>query len=114
MQLFGRKPNSIIEREISEHGETAITKYSVLKELNNMSLVKFVLQTGRTHQIRVHSKYIGHPIIGDTLYGIPSVLINRQALHSYKIEFIHPIQKIEVAYKSDIPTDMQFDHDLIK
>ena len=56
---------------------------------NDISLVSFILKTGRTHQIRLHSKFIGHPILGDTLYGMPSALIKRQALHSYKIKFIN-------------------------
>lgn len=60
---IARKNNSIIERCINENGDTAITHYEVLKEFNNMSYVKFSLETGRTHQIRVHSCYIGHPII---------------------------------------------------
>ena len=64
------------------------------------------IETGRTHQIRVHSKYIGHPIVGDTLYGNPSSLISRQALHAYKINFIHPITKKEVQFIADLPKDM--------
>lgn len=101
---IARKENSIIERCINfQNGQTAITHYNVLKELDNISLVHFVLETGRTHQIRVHSKYIGHPILGDTLYGKPSELINRQALHSYKVTFIHPITKKEISILSNLP-----------
>ena len=88
---IARKAGSIIEREVNEIGDFAITHYKVLQESNNLSLVQFTLETGRTHQIRVHSKYIGHPILGDTLYGNPSNLVERQALHCYKLEFIHPI-----------------------
>lgn len=65
------------------------------------------LKHGRTHQIRVHSKYIGHPILGDTLYGEESNLIDRQALHAYKVNFIHPISKEEVIIESPIPNDMK-------
>lgn len=66
---IARKENSIIERCIDSKGEIAITHYEVIQKLqSNLSLVKFTLETGRTHQIRVHSKYIGHPILGDTLY----------------------------------------------
>jgi len=65
------------------------------------------LQTGRTHQIRVHSKYIGHPIVGDTLYGNKSSLISRQALLSYKVSFIHPITKELQEYTAPIPQDMK-------
>lgn len=93
---IGRKENSIIERCIKENGDIAITEYEVLEynESHNYSIVKCNLKTGRTHQIRVHLSYIGHPILGDTLYGNPSDLINRQALHAYKIEFLHPITHI--------------------
>lgn len=90
---IARKEGSIIERTVSSDGDSAITHYDVVKEFNNLSLVHIVLETGRTHQIRVHFSHIGHPILGDTLYGSPSELINRQALHSYKLTFIHPVTK---------------------
>lgn len=104
---ISRKENSIIEREINPLGQKAITHYNVIKEYNNYSLVEFVLETGRTHQIRVHSKAIGHPLLGDTLYGNKSNLINRQALHSYKLEFIHPITKNEFIIQTELPEDMK-------
>ena len=104
---ISRKDNSIIERIVSSTGDTAITHYSVIKEFKNISLVSFILETGRTHQIRVHSKYIGHPIIGDTLYGHESDFINRQALHAYKIEFISPLTNKLVSYTAPIPADIQ-------
>lgn len=103
---IARKENSIIEREVNKNGDTAITHFEVIKTFNNMSLVKFILETGRTHQIRVHSKYIGHPIIGDTLYGKSSTLINRQALHAYKVSFIHPITKKQISIATDLPQDI--------
>lgn len=107
---IGRKENSIIERCVSPDGETSITEYKVLmyNETSNYSIVKCNLKTGRTHQIRVHMSYIGHPILGDTLYGNPSNLIQRQALHSYKVKFIHPISREEVTFIAELPSDMQF------
>lgn len=69
--------------------------------------MKFLLETGRTHQIRVHSSYIGHPILGDTLYGSSSDLIDRQALHAYRVEFIHPITKEIMCHTAPIPNDIQ-------
>ena len=84
---IARKENSIIERCISENGQTSITHYEVLKEFDNFSLVKCSLETGRTHQIRVHMSAIGHPLVGDSLYGTISNLIERQALHCYHIDF---------------------------
>ena len=104
---ISRKQGSIIERCIDKNGIRAITKFSVIKEKNNLSLVKFVLETGRTHQIRLHSKYIGHPILGDTLYGTSSNLINRQALHCHKICFVHPITHKKMELISKVPNDMK-------
>ena len=78
---IARKENSIIERCVSQNGQRSITHYKVLNEFDGFSLVKCVLETGRTHQIRVHMSNIGHPLLGDTLYGHSSSLINRQALH---------------------------------
>lgn len=104
---IARKENSIIERCVNKSGDTAITHYNVLKNNFNYSLVYCSLETGRTHQIRVHLSYIGHPIVGDTLYGKVSNKINRQALHAYRISFIHPIKKEKVTYISQLPEDMQ-------
>lgn len=106
---IARKENSIIERCVNEFGDTAITEYEVLKynEDKDYSVVRCVLKTGRTHQIRVHMSYIGHPLLGDTLYGNSSELINRQALHSYKTSFIHPIEKNKVSYIAPIPYDIK-------
>lgn len=103
---ISRKENSIIERCVNSNGDTAITHYNVLKNNFDYSLVYCLLETGRTHQIRVHLSYIGHPILGDTLYGKESNLINRQALHAYKVSFIHPITKKNVTYMADLPNDI--------
>lgn len=104
---IARKENSIIERCINENGKKAITHYKILKEFENYSLVLCKLETGRTHQIRLHLASIGHPILGDTLYGKPSKLIARQALHSYKTEFLHPINKNKMQLISPIPQDIK-------
>ncbi len=104
---IARKEGSIIERTVTSDGDSAITHYDVVKEFNNLSLVHIVLGTGRTHQIRVHFSHIGHPILGDTLYGSPSELINRQALHSYKLTFIHPVTKKVVSLEAPLPNDIK-------
>lgn len=105
---IARKKDSIIERCISEDGQVAITHFHILEEKNNISKVEIYLETGRTHQIRVHMAYIKHPIIGDDLYGKSSSLINRQALHAFKVYFIHPIDKRKIEITSELPIDMQF------
>lgn len=104
---IARKENSIIERCISEAGDIAITHYEVIKKVNKYSVVKCILETGRTHQIRVHMAYIGHPLLGDTLYGTSSTLISRQALHANKISFIHPISKQKIELAADMPGDFK-------
>ena len=104
---IARKEGSIIERCVDSNGQNSITHYTVLKEFKNYSLIKCILKTGRTHQIRVHMKAIGHPLLGDTLYGNSSDLINRQALHSCNIECIHPVTKQFLKFTANIPKDME-------
>ncbi|CDE14016.1 pseudouridine synthase RluA family [Clostridium sp. CAG:470] len=104
---IARKENSIIERCISENGQPAITHYEVLKEFDNYSLVKCSLETGRTHQIRVHMSAIGHPLLGDSLYGSISDLINRQALHCFNLQFIHPVYNNDLNFWGDLPNDFK-------
>lgn len=93
------------------YGSPSITHYKVLKEAEKngikFSVVKCKLETGRTHQIRVHMCHIGHPLLGDDLYGGNTSLISRQALHSYKISFIHPITKKNVKFETDIAKDLK-------
>lgn len=103
---IARKPNSIIERCVDSSGDVAITHYDVINSNSDLSIVHLVLETGRTHQIRVHMAYIGNPIIGDTLYGHPSTLINRQALHSYKVTFIHPVTHKKMELTAPLYDDM--------
>ena len=104
---ISRKENSIIERCVNANGSEAITIVELLKNFDNYSLIKCILKTGRTHQIRVHMQFINHPILGDTLYGIPSNLINRQALHAYKVSFTHPITKENISIIAELPEDMK-------
>lgn len=103
---ISRKIGSIIEREISINGDNAITRFELIEQYENFAEVRFILETGRTHQIRVHSKHIGHPIVGDTLYGTYSPFINRQALHAYKVYFMHPINKTPIEIQAPIPNDI--------
>ncbi len=105
---IGRTGDSIIERMIDpENGEVAITHYHVVKESNGHSLVGLKLETGRTHQIRVHMKHLGFPLVGDYLYNPDMEYIERQALHSHKISFQHPITGEPMEFIAPLPEDME-------
>lgn len=104
---IARKSDSIIERVVSSSGQIAITYYQVLEYFNDFSLVECVLGTGRTHQIRVHLAFIGHPLLGDSLYGSSSDLIGRQALHCYNLNFVHPVSKCSLDLFAPIPDDFK-------
>lgn len=105
---LGRKPGSIIERTIDfENGESAVTHYEVVGEKNGHSLIRLHLETGRTHQIRIHMKYLGFPLIGDSLYNPDMEYIGRQALHSAKLVFSHPVTGKRMEFVSPLPEDMR-------
>lgn len=102
-----RVDGSTIERCVNrEFGESAITYFEKIKAFNNLNLIKLRLETGRTHQIRVHMKYINAPIIGDFLYNPDFRYIKRQALHSYKLQFNHPITDERLEFITTLPDDM--------
>lgn len=103
---IARKPGSIIERIVSPDGQEALTNYQVIIPGQEASLVEAELDTGRTHQIRVHFSYKGHPLLGDDLYGGATNLINRQALHAAALSFPHPINGHIVNLTSPLPPDM--------
>lgn len=104
---IGRVGTPLIERRIDfEHGERAVTHYRVVKEKNGHSLVSLVLETGRTHQIRVHMKYLGFPLVGDYLYNPDMEYIQRQALHSHSLAFRHPITGEDLKFTAELPEDM--------
>lgn len=104
---IGRHPDSIIERIVTSEGQKAVTYYQVCKISSDSSLIQLELETGRTHQIRVHLAHIGHPLIGDDLYGDTTKLLNRQALHAAKLTFMHPILNHVLEINSQLPNDMQ-------
>lgn len=109
-QPIGRKEGSIIERMICSDGQSAITHVQVQKRFiqqdKSFTLVELTLETGRTHQIRVHLASIGHPLAGDDLYGGERAQISRQALHCKALAFQHPLHEKQVCFKSELPGDM--------
>ena len=105
---IARAAESTIERCVDfEHGEAAVTHYELEKTDGILSLVKLTLETGRTHQIRVHMKYAGHPLIGDFLYNPEDTTMNRQALHCCRLKFVHPITGKEMVFEAPLPEDMK-------
>ncbi|ALC91838.1 pseudouridine synthase [Bacillus sp. FJAT-18017] len=104
---IGRKSSSIIEREVRDDGQYAATQYKVLKEVDHdFSHLELKLETGRTHQIRVHMSHLGHPLLGDSLYGGTVEKIGRQALHCRQISFSHPFHHKQMSFQASMPQDM--------
>ena len=106
---IGRNPKDRLKMAVVKDGKNAITHFEVIKRYENFTHMKARLETGRTHQIRVHMKAMGHPIYGDTLYGETddSGLISRQALHAYKLKFQSPRTKDELALTAKLPADIE-------
>lgn len=104
---IGRKESSIIEREVREDGLFAHTDVHLIRYDVHLSHVKCILHTGRTHQIRVHLAHIGHPIVGDDLYGGNRDLITRQALHCTSVDIKHPLTNEMMTFTSPLPIDME-------
>lgn len=102
-----RVQESIIERGVFDDGERAVTHYEAIKTDGENTLLKLNLETGRTHQIRVHFSHLGAPLLGDTLYGGNCKKINRQALHCKTIYFTHPITHEKITVDSDFPKDFK-------
>jgi 23S rRNA pseudouridine1911/1915/1917 synthase len=96
-----------IMRVVDPSGKESITHYEVIDRLDDMTFLRLKLETGRTHQIRVHLKHVRHPIVGDSLYNKESNLINRQALHCSEMIFTHPITKKRINIKADLPEDFK-------
>ena len=105
---IGRPDPEDIRRGVISDGAPSVTHYKVVDHLKNHTLVELLLETGRTHQIRVHMSHIGHPVAGDTLYGEEDLeLISRQALHAAGLSLIHPITKEPVEFTAPLPDDME-------
>lgn len=102
---LGRHPVERIKISVVKDGKRAVTHYKVLERFNSNTLVECRLETGRTHQIRVHMSYIGHPLVGDPVYGYHKQRFNLkgQLLHAKKLGFIHPSTEKYIEFESDIP-----------
>ncbi|MCQ2513715.1 MAG: RluA family pseudouridine synthase [Ruminococcus sp.] len=103
---IGLLEDSKMVRHILEDGPKAVTHFKTLKSDNNISFIELWLETGRTHQIRCHMSSIGHPLLGDDLYGGSLELISRQTLHCGKVSFIHPVTNKEITVNASLPEDM--------
>ena len=104
---IGRREGSAVERCIDENGAKAVTHFERLYYANGYSLAQIRLETGRTHQIRLHMRAIGHPLPADVLYNQKFDVIERHALHSWKLEFPHPITKETLSFEQEMPEDMK-------
>ena len=103
--FISRSTKNRTQMAVSSSGRRAVTHYKVLNRYSKYTLCEFSLETGRTHQIRVHAKHLGHPVVGDTTYGLKSnkFNLNGQLLHAYKLKFTHPISLKEVEFEAPIP-----------
>ena len=103
--FIDRSPKDRKKMAVSNSGRRAITEYEVLKRYENYTLCRFSLKTGRTHQIRVHAKHLGHPVVGDIEYGYKNqkFKLNGQLLHAERLEFTHPVTEERVSFSAPIP-----------
>jgi 23S rRNA pseudouridine1911/1915/1917 synthase len=108
---IGRCDDSIVKRQVREDGDPAVTHYETLCAQGDRSLLRLELETGRTHQIRVHLAHLGHPLVGDFLYGTESAEIPRPALHSAELALVHPVTGETLGWTAPLPEDMM---DLLK
>ena len=104
---IGRHPNNRLKFAVNDGGKRAVTHYKVLEVFNSCTLVKCTLETGRTHQIRVHMAFIGHPLVGDTVYGLKKQKLTNsgQVLHAKTLGFVHPSTKEYVEFNSELPKE---------
>ncbi len=103
--FINRSTKDRTKMSVSEFGRQAITEYKVLQRFKEFTLCEFSLKTGRTHQIRVHAKHIGHPVVGDVEYGYKNqkFKLNGQLLHAYKLEFVHPRTEEKMCFTAPLP-----------
>ncbi len=106
---IARKEGSLLERCVDfSRGERAVTHFQTLRYRDGYSLASVVLETGRTHQIRIHMGYIGHPLLADYLYNPDYKKMKRQSLHSHRLSFLHPITQVPLEFEAPLPQDMRW------
>ncbi len=101
------KEGCCITREVGDGGKDSVTHWKSLKSDEDVSLIELNLETGRTHQIRVHMSWLGYPLAGDTMYGTDQEVMQRHGLHCHYMEFVHPISGEHLQFEAPIPEDMQ-------
>lgn len=104
---IGRDRHHAGKRRVHPQGEPAVTHYEVLEQFQQAAMVRLTLETGKTHQVRVHLSHIGHPLIGDKLYGGSDRQLDRQALHGYKLKFRHPLDRRWIEIESSLPEELR-------
>ena len=104
--FISRSTKNRTQMAVASSGRRAVTNYRVIERSNGYTFCEFSLETGRTHQIRVHAKHLGHPIVGDTVYGYKNqkFKLNGQLLHAKRLTFIHPTTGSEVSFEAQLPT----------
>lgn len=109
LPIYRPEVEGTLKRIIDDRGQRSITHYKVLEKINGYSVVECLLETGRTHQIRVHLSHLGCPIVGDSLYGNEEDvnIIPRQALHAYGLDFKSPRSKKELSLRAELPEDIK-------
>jgi 23S rRNA pseudouridine1911/1915/1917 synthase len=108
-EAIGRDRHHPTRRRVSPKGDNAITHYKKIRYISklNVTILECQLDTGRTHQIRVHLSFLGHPLIGDLLYGGKQKLLNRQGLHASNVQFTHPFTKDNLSIHIPFPSDIK-------
>lgn len=104
---IARDPESFVQRRVDPRGKESITEYWLEQAGTDASVIRIRLHTGRTHQIRVHFSYLGHPLLGDEMYGGDCRMIQRQALHCRKVSFYSPFKKQVITCRAELPNDLQ-------
>ena len=106
-QPIGRDPRNRKKMAVLEEGRASRTNYKVIERLSSYEILQVYLDSGRTHQIRVHMAYLGHPLVGDRLYGKDNSVLNRQFLHANHLGFTHPLTSEHMDFRSNLPDELQ-------